>query len=300
MLANYFNTKLSVLQEIYDANLQKRNVRLFIKRDDLIHKEVSGNKWRKLEYIIRDFYSSEQKQILTFGGSYSNHLLATASACCILNIPCVGIVRGDELSEKSNRILQRCYELGMKLKFVSREEYKKRYDENYLQHLKDIFPKVYIIPEGGACDKGIIGCVKLMSEIEIADHVFVAQGTSTTSCGLLLGATKQTIHAIPVIKNFDWKIEMTKVLKMTKLQQNHIDILFERLVVYQQYHFGGYAKTTQELTTFIEMCDKKYQLPLDKIYTAKAFYALMKEIQNETYNNKCIVFLHTGGTFLNE
>ena len=122
-----FDTQKSILQTIEMDRLAKRNIQLFVKRDDLIHNEVSGNKWRKLKYIVADFMQSKKKQILTFGGAYSNHLLATASACNQLKIPSIGVVRGEELTISSNPVLKRCNELGMKLHFVSREEYSLRY-----------------------------------------------------------------------------------------------------------------------------------------------------------------------------
>jgi len=295
LLISPFDTNRSVLQKINSQNLHLREITLLVKRDDLIHPEVSGNKWRKLEYILEDFYRTKKQQILTFGGAYSNHLLATACACYALQIPAIGIVRGEELSVQSNPILKRCDELKMRLIFVARQEYARWKKKKYASELEQRFPTSYIVPEGGACEQGLIGCAKMIAELPPFDHLFVAQGTTTTSCGLLLGTTKEYIHVVPALKNFDSVGEMKTIFR--QLNQTNMDMYFERLVVHDQYHFGGYAKQTTQLEHFIDEVEEKFRLPLDKVYTAKAFYALMNEIQNKTYDQTTIIFLHTGGLY---
>lgn len=290
-----FDTEKSIIQEIIDEQLKNRDIKLFVKRDDLIHSEVSGNKWRKLKYIIEHFRQSRNENILTFGGAYSNHLLATASACNLLKIPAIGIVRGEELNPDSNDLLKRCNESGMKLHFVSREEYALRGMKEYHEELILRFPNSYIIPEGGANYYGMIGCQELVSELPECNHIFVAQGTGTTSCGILLGINQQQLHVLPAIKNFDSKGEMRSLYRKSGFDDETIDELFEKLIVHNDYHFGGYAKQTPELTGFIDFCNNTYQLPLDKVYTSKAFYGMMQELQKEGYNNSTIVFIHTGG-----
>lgn len=294
-----FDTRKSILQEINDKELSARGITLLIKRDDLIHPEVSGNKWRKLRYIIEHFKQSRNERILTFGGAYSNHLLATASACHQLRIPAIGIVRGEELSEEANPLLKRCQELGMYLHFVTREEYALRGMKEYHEELILEFPNTYIIPEGGANYYGMIGCQEIIGELPAFDHIFVAQGTSTTSCGLLLGINGQQLHVVPSIKNYDSKKEISILLSKSGIETDLIEELLDVIHVHGDYHFGGYAKETDELIYFIDYCEKKHQLPLDKIYTAKAFYGLMQEIKKTDYNHSTIVFLHTGGLFLN-
>lgn len=290
-----FDTKKSIVQELQIDRLKQRNIQLLVKRDDLIHPEVSGNKWRKLKYTIEHFRQSKKEHILTFGGAFSNHLLATASACNALKISSIGVVRGEELSGTSNSILKRCEELGMRLHFVTRDEYALRGMKEYHEELITEFPNSYIVPEGGASYYGMIGCQEIMREIPSCNHVFVAQGTSTTSCGLVLGATNQTIHVVPAIKGFDSNQEMTQLFRKSGFEDNLIEELLQSIEVHHDYHFGGYAKWTDELLEFIDFCDKKLQLPLDKTYTAKAFYGLMQEIEKPSYDNQKIVFLHTGG-----
>lgn len=291
-----FDTRKSILQEIHIADFDKRGIKLLVKRDDLIHPEVSGNKWRKLKYTIEHFRASKKEQILTFGGAFSNHLLATASACNLLNIPSIGIVRGDELTPQSNYLLKRCKELGMILFFVSREEYSQRYMKEYHLELLQDFPNTYIIPEGGASYYGMIGCQEVITELPKFDHLFVSQGTSTTSCGLLLGINNQKLHVVPSIKKYDSIGEMNSLLLKSAISSGLIKELLKSVIVHNDYHFGGYAKQTTELFEFINFCEKNHQLPLDKIYTAKVFYGLVEEVKKSPiYDNSTIVFLHTGG-----
>lgn len=291
-----FDTSNSIIQQIHLNDFDKRGIKLLVKRDDLIHPEVSGNKWRKLKYTIEHFRTTKKEQLLTFGGAYSNHLLATASACNALNIPSIGVVRGDELTPESNYLLRRCKELGMFLFFLSREEYSQRYMSEYHQELLQVFPNSYIVPEGGASYYGMIGCQEIINELPAFDHLFVSQGTSTTSCGLLLGLNKQKLHVVPSIKNYDSIGEMNSLFSKSAINDEFIKELLEDVIVHNEYHFGGYAKQTTELIDFIDYCEKELQLPLDKIYTAKAFYGLLAEVKKSPiYDNSTIIFLHTGG-----
>lgn len=292
-----FDTTKSILQEIQLKELQNRGIKLFVKRDDLIHSEVSGNKWRKLKYIVEHFKQSKKEYLLTFGGAYSNHLLATASVCNSIRIASIGIVRGEELHQNSNDLLQKCTQLGMKLHFISREEYSLRNLKEYYEDLIIRFPNSYIVPEGGAMYYGMIGCQEIIKELPPFDHLFVAQGTSTTSCGVLLGIKNQSLHVVPSIKNYDSKAEMSLLFRKSGFDDETIDELLSSIHIHSDYHFGGYAKSNEELSQFIQYCNTELDLPLDKVYTAKAFYCLMQEIKQEKFDNSTIIFLHTGGIF---
>ena len=292
----HFETSNSILQTIDHPLLKEHNVTLFVKRDDLIHPEVSGNKWRKLKYNVQQFEVMRNESILTFGGAYSNHLLATASACAQLNIPCIGIVRGEELNPQSNTLLARCAELGMHLHFVTREEYALRDMSEYFEELKGQFPNCYIIPEGGANYYGMIGCQELVKELPDFDHLFVAQGTAATSAGVLLGLRgAQRLGVVPAIKSFDAKGEMTRLYRKAGLDDETIEELFDMMDIYPDAHFGGYAKTTDELMSFMDFCRTTLDLRLDKVYTAKAFYALWNQVAEGALNDSTVIFLHTGG-----
>ena len=290
-----FDTSESILQTLKEFN--SNGINLLVKRDDLIHEFVSGNKWRKLKYSLLQATSKGKTGILTFGGAFSNHLVATASACHALNFKSIGFVRGNELNSDSNKTLKKCHELGMNLVFLDRETYSQRNDYDYLNELKNDYPDYFIVPEGGANFYGIIGCQEIWNEIpQKIDHIFVSQGTTTTSCGLLLGLPeKTTIHVIPALKGFDSLSEMKKLLKNTLFEEDLIEDLIQKVVVHSEFHFGGYGKHTQELLDFIKDIKLKYEIPLDHVYTGKAFFAMLNEIKKPDYKNQTIVFLHTGG-----
>lgn len=284
------------MQRLESAELSKRGIELFVKRDDLIHMEVSGNKWRKLKYNIEQFKILQKNKILTFGGAYSNHLLATASACNAFGIKSIGIVRGDELNKHSNTVLERCHELGMQLEFVSREEYALRGMSEYYNELNDKFENCYIIPEGGANYYGMIGCQEILSEIDLNfDEIFVAQGTTTTSCGLLLGIQNARLNVVPVLKGFDSLSEMRSLLQKTGIHFEDIDELLSGVRVLDAFHFGGYARSTEQFDSFCNEIMDSYSLPLDKVYTGKAFYAMLSTIESSEFDGKKVVFIHTGG-----
>ncbi len=292
-----FDLSKSVLDEVIDGNLSSRDIHLFVKRDDLIHTEVSGNKWRKLKYNVQQCQTNKKEGILTFGGAFSNHLLATASACHAIGLKSVGIVRGDELNAQSNNTLQRCSELGMEMKFISREEYRMSPDKSFLADLAHEFPNFHIVPEGGANYYGMIGCQEILREIEVDfDAVFVAQGTTTTSCGLLMGLKEeQELFAVPVLKGFDSVKEMHTIFEYSGIEKEWLEDAFGKLNILNEFHFGGYGKYNDELLQFIRSFYLKHGIKLDPIYTGKAMFAVMKELEDEKWNGKSVVFIHTGG-----
>ncbi len=292
-----FDLSNSILQEIKIDSLVKRNIKLLIKRDDLIHSEVSGNKWRKLKYNVELCRSNKKKGILTFGGAFSNHLLATASACNHLQLKSIGLVRGDELNENSNDTLQNCSRLGMKLFFLSRDEYKLRYEKAYIEAVSIKHPNYQIVPEGGANYHGMIGCQEIMNDIEEqVNHVFVAQGTSTTSCGIAMSLKKnQFLHVIPVLKKYDSIGEMNNLFLDAGMKKEEINLLMKKVKEYPQYHFGGYGKYNEGLLLFISNFYKQYNLKLDPIYTGKVMFGLLEIIQESSFDNSTVLFIHTGG-----
>ena len=292
-----YSTEKSILQFVEDDVFKQRNIRLFVKRDDLIDTEVSGNKWRKLKFNIEQVKVLKKEGVLTFGGAFSNHLIATASACKKSGIKAVGVVRGDELNENSNETLKRCYELGMTLKFVSREEYRLRNDKLYHKDLSQEFENHYIVPEGGANFYGMVGCQEIVNEIDVKyDSIFVAQGTTTTSCGILLSlADNAKLHLVPVLKGFDAYQEMRDLFNYSIFDEELTEELLAKTILHADYHFGGYANYNSELIQFIQEFNKKYHIPLDQVYTGKVMYALFSEIQKGNLDNQTIVFIHTGG-----
>lgn len=291
------DTSRSIVQELFSDDLQKRKVRLFVKRDDLIDSEISGNKWRKLKFNVLKCQQQKNSGVLTFGGAFSNHLVATASACSKAGLECVGVVRGDELSENSNATLARCHELGMKLHFVSREEYHLRYERYYHESLLEIFTNLLVVPEGGANYYGMIGCQEIVSEMDLkADRFVLAQGTTTTSCGILLATNgNQKVSVVPAMKGYDSLGEMTTLLRKSGVEEQMIKECIQSVDVLSEYHFGGYAKFNEVLIDFIREFKQMHNLELDPVYTGKAMFALMDQIKKGAYDNETIVFVHTGG-----
>ncbi len=288
---------LSTLDKIQSPLLEKHNVRLFVKRDDLIHPEVSGNKWRKLKYNLLQCQHQKNEGVLTFGGAYSNHLVATAAACKIAGLKSVGVVRGEELNAMSNETLLRCVELGMHLHFVSRSEYLLKEERGYYEELNQEFPNHFIVPEGGANYLGMIGCQEMTKELPVDVYrIVVAQGTTTTSCGVLLGLNNnQRISVVPVLKGFQVLEEMQRLLGRTALESEHVDVLCSKVDVWDNYHFGGYAKFDSELVAFVRSFHQTHHMRLDPVYTGKAMFALFDQIQQGKCDGETIVFVHTGG-----
>jgi len=265
-----------------------RGQSLFVKRDDLIDPFVSGNKWRKLKYILQDATEKNKKHLITFGGAYSNHLLATAAAAAQNNFKTTAFVRGEEVN---NPMLTLCKLFGMQLHFIDRESYKHKevlFEKHYSNN-----NEAYFVNEGGASEEAVIGCAEIIEELEENfDHIFCAAGTGTTAAGLLRGINKHqlqtTLHVIPVLKGGDFIQDEIAMYEsdLTKLQ------------LHTDYHFGGYAKTTPELITFIKDFTSSTGILLDPIYTSKMCYATFDLIEKGIIEKDAkILMLHTGGIF---
>lgn len=291
------DTSLSTLDELHSKLLESKGIRLFVKRDDQMHVDISGNKWRKLKYNLLQCQHQKNEGILTFGGAFSNHLVASAAACAQAGLKSVGVVRGDELNPDSNETLKLCSDLGMQLHFISRSEYFLKEERAYHEELLQTFPNYYVVPEGGANYLGMIGCQEILKELDCEfDSIVLAQGTTTTSCGVLLGLkSNQKIISVPVLKGFEALVEMKRLFGKTTLEAEHMEELLSKMTVWDEYHFGGYAKFNQELIDFIRKFHAQFGIKLDPIYTGKAMFALWAEIEKGHLNGKKIVFLHTGG-----
>lgn len=292
-----FDVSKSLLQKLELNELNTQNIELFVKRDDLIDMHVSGNKWRKLKFNVEQAKTLKKNGILTFGGAYSNHLVATAAACYKSGLKAIGIVRGDELTENSNPTLQQCADFGMELQFVSRLDYAARNEKSYQEELNFEFPNYLIVPEGGANYYGMIGCQEILKETpNDFDYVFVAQGTTTTSIGLALGIAEKTrLMVVPVLKGFDSLSEMKTLLRYTGFESSMIEDVLANVTVLDDYHFGGYGKYTDELLDFMQNKYAETQLPLDPVYTGKVLFALQDWVLKNNLKNKRILLVHTGG-----
>ena len=285
--------QLSRIEKFRFNKSNNKDLELFVKRDDLIHKYISGNKIRKLNQNIFSFYKNKCKKLVTFGGAFSNHLLASAALCNELSIDCVGIVRGEELNENSNGILKKCSSLGMQLNFVSRSSFSEQKKMSGLL-VKDGIP-TWFVPEGGANLEGIEGCKEIVSENEeIFDYYVVAQGTTTTSIGIALALPPSAkIIVVPVLKGFNSKSEMKSVLNNVDLW----NVIKDKIIVLDDFHFGGYAKSTNELRDFICEINQLNEMQIEEVYTGKALYALKNYLEKNFVKNKKVLFIHTGGIF---
>ena len=277
-----FNKIYSPVEKIKSVSFSN----LYVKRDDLIDPYISGNKWRKLKYILAKAATENKNHLVTFGGAYSNHLVATAAAAARAGLKSTGFVRGEAVR---NEMLMLCKLFGMQLIFTDRESYKDKQAlfNKYYQNDSAAF----YIDEGGASREATIGCAEIIDELtEEYDHIFCAAGTGTTAAGLLKGLNKNNLitklHVIPVLKNgFFIKDEILKYTEVT-----------ENLFLHTDYHFGGYAKTTPELINFIKSFVGITGILIDPVYTAKMFYAItdLKKKGVIGYEDK-ILAIHTGG-----
>lgn len=242
-----------------------------------------GNKWRKLKYNIEYFKEKNFKNILTFGGAHSNHILATAAAGNIFNIPTIGIIRGEELSITSNETLAKADSLGMKLVFIPRNEYKHRNHVDFIKNLSDNYEKTYIIPEGGCNELAIKGSSEIFSDSKINfDFYACSCGTGTTAAGI---ASKMPI---------DSKLLIFPSLNQTTEQGVLVSKInpTKHIIWNKNYIFGGYAKVNKLLEEFIS----DFPIPLDNVYTGKLFWGVFKLIEEKYFpQNSKIVIYHSGG-----
>ena len=283
--------KRSSTEQIMISTLNKANVMLFVKRDDLIHPEVSGNKFRKLKYNIEKAKAKNCQSIITYGGAYSNHLLAVAAVGLLENIETIGIVRGNELNESSNKLLKRCTELGMKLRFMDRIQYRLKKYSDGIEQTENQFS--LHIPEGGANAEGVLGCRDIITETSNDyDYIFVAQGTCTTSVGIYMAMSPRSkLVVVPVLKRFDSLGEMEKLATKVNLK-----IDFNRVEVLYEYHFGGYAKSSRRLDVFVDSFNRHYPFNIEPIYTGKVMFAMQAYLAKIKGNKKAL-FVHTGGLY---
>ena len=293
-----FNTENSIVQQIEITNCSNDTFLIDIKRDDLIDDLVSGNKWRKLKYNILAAQAKKNDTLVTFGGAYSNHLIATAKAAALCGLKSVGIVRGDELNSNANETLKACAAFNMQLVFVSREEYHLKDDKSYLEQLHIDFPNAFIIPEGGANFYGLTGCQEIWRELpKHYTDVVVSAGTGTTAAGILSGMPdKMRLHVFSALKGDFMEKEILHKIAYGFHNSDFTEHCANKLQVYSEDYFGGYGKHSQELLTFIRQTKNKYDLPLDQVYTGKAFFQLIQFIEQNQFNNTDrILFIHTGG-----
>ena len=264
------------------------NFQVSIKPEYLIHPTVSGNKFRKLKYNLEKVQLENYKGILTFGGAFSNHIAATASAGQELNIPTVGIIRGEELVTQieSNPTLRYAKSCGMHLEFVSRSSYNKKTDPAYLLQLLETFKDYYILPEGGTNALAIKGCEEILTvKDQSFDIICCAVGTGGTIAGVInRSLLTQKIIGFPALKGEFLKEDICKFATQSNWE------------LWGDYHFGGYAKVDSKLIKFMNDFKLIYNIPLDPVYTAKMMYGIFEGIRSgEIPQTAKVLAIHTGG-----
>jgi len=280
------------LQKISDPAIFPFGVNLHVLRLDLIHPHISGNKWYKLKYNLEEIKKQKIREVLTFGGAYSNHIAATAAAGKEFGFKTIGIIRGDETRER-NDTLTFAESCGMKLHFVSRGEYRKKHTPEFLSALTQQFGKVFILPEGGSNEFGVKGCTEIVNEINIPfDFICSACGTGATISGIIL-SLKEKQHAIGFsVLHAPGYIESEIKKWLTHFKSNN----FSKFQVNEEYDFGKYAKHTPELLAFIDRFEKQNKIPLDQVYTGKMMFGIYDLIRKGYFErNKTIIAVHTGG-----
>lgn len=284
----------SPLHPIYDPLFDQKRVSVFFKRDDLIHPDISGNKWRKLKYNL---LAAKGKSILTFGGAYSNHIAASAAACNNQSVKSIGIIRGERPKILNNTLIL-SEQNGMELHFISREEYKRKNDQDFIEELKRKFNDPYIIPEGGSNIEGLLGCKEVLDEIDIDfDYILSAVGTGTTLAGICSSLKKdQKSIGISVLKGAEYlEDEVATFLNEYLGKKEAVEVL-KNMELNHDYHFGGYAKIKPELIDLMNEFYSTFNIKTDPIYSGKSLYALYDMIKNDRFEvGSKIIYYHCGG-----
>ena len=264
-------------------------IELYIKREDLLHPIISGNKFRKLKYNIQEAKRLGHTTLLTFGGAFSNHILAVAGAGAEFGFKTIGIIRGEELENKiaENPTLAKAQELGMQFYFVTRTAYRDKEEKMFVNHLQEMFGDFYLIPEGGTNDLAIKGCEEILTSEDKSffTHIACAVGTGGTISGLINSSGQnQQIIGFSSLKGAFLSDVIRNFVEKTNWNIN------------DSYHFGGYGKVNDELIQFLNSFYSQTNIPLDPVYTGKMAFGVLDLIEKGYFPpNSKILMIHTGG-----
>lgn len=270
---------------------EEAGVEVWIKREDLNHASISGNKLRKLKYNLEAAKEQGKTKLLTFGGAFSNHIYATAAAGKLFGFDTIGIIRGEE-HLPLNPTLTFATKSGMHLHYIDRTRYRLKNSLIVRNDLKTKFGDFYLIPEGGTNDLAIKGCEEILTEEEKAfDHYCLSVGTGGTVAGIIQSLQgKGNIIGMSALKGDFLEVEINSLFRQFSLPE------YTNWHINNDHHFGGYAKTNDALFTFIKEMEEKHDLPLDPIYTAKSFFGLLALIKKgEIKRGEKALYIHTGG-----
>ena len=291
------NLKPGPLQQLHSDLITQTKIELFVKREDLVDTELGGNKWRKLKYNIEAALNKNHHTLLTFGGAYSNHIYATAAAGKRLGLNTIGIIRGEKHTEL-NHTLEFATDCGMRLEYIDRTTYRRKNDADFIKHLHNEYGQFYLIPEGGSNTLALKGCAEIVDDINTSignksfNTLCVASGTGATLAGLASNISpQQTATGFAVLKGAEFlSKDVGNFLGQSETTPE------TNWKINTDYHFGGYAKTNNELWNFIDTFNKEFNIPLDAVYTGKMFYGLFDLIKKRHFaEGTRIVAIHTGG-----
>ncbi|MGY8946343.1 MAG: 1-aminocyclopropane-1-carboxylate deaminase/D-cysteine desulfhydrase [Flavobacteriales bacterium] len=284
---SFFNNINSINQQIILPTLNDNGFKIYIKREDEIHPIVSGNKFRKLKYNIQKAKELNKRVILTFGGAYSNHLLATAYAGKKENLKTIAYVRGQELKNiKYNSTLQKCNDFGMEFIFISRDDYRKRNELDYIKSIKTKFNEAYIIPEGGTNELGVLGCEEILTlDDSFFDVICCPVGSGGTISGIINSSNNNhKVLGFSALKGSEINNVISKFAKKTNWK------------IFDDETFGGYSNIDNKLVDFINNFFQNTGIMLDPIYNSKMVFRIIKLIENNQWEfGKKILLINTGG-----
>jgi 1-aminocyclopropane-1-carboxylate deaminase len=280
------------VQRLLDPLFEEKQVQVYLKREDLLHQTIAGNKWRKLKYNLQGARQQNKNTLLTFGGAYSNHIAAVAAAGKEFNFQTIGFIRGEE-HLPLNPTLNFATACGMQLNYLDRGAYRLKNDPNFLDDLQNSYPDAYILPEGGTNVLAVQGCTEILNNIAIAyDYVCCAVGTGGTMAGIIAGlAGNKQIIGFPALKGGDFLY--AEINQLVTAYSGHA---YSNWELQTNYHFGGYAKVKPELINFIRSFKQQHQVQLDPVYTGKMLFGIYDLIRQEYFKpGGVILAIHTGG-----
>lgn len=278
--------------------LDEVGVEVIVKREDLNHPYVSGNKWWKLKYNLEEAKKQGESTLLTFGGAFSNHIYATAAAANEMGFKSIGIIRGEEITALS-KTLRFAQDQGMLLHFVSRESYRQKTTDEFVNNLKKQFGDFYLIPEGGSNALAVEGVEEFAQQLKAEtdfDYVCCACGTGGTLAGIIKAMPEKKVIGFSSLKGDFLSEEVRRHLGEEVRRNQSEEVRKKNWEVVTDYHFGGYAKHPPELLSFIQNFEKEFSIPLEHVYTGKLFFGLFDLMQKGYFpKGSRILALHTGG-----
>lgn len=280
------------VQRLHDPLFEDRQVQVYLKREDLLHETISGNKWRKLKYNLQAARQQKKNSLLTFGGAYSNHIAAVAAAGKEFNFRTIGYIRGEE-HLPLNPTLAFATACGMQLHYLNRELYRLKTNPAYLTDLQSQFPEAYLIPEGGTNLLAVQGCTEIVNDIPFPyDYLCCAVGTGGTVAGIIAGlAGQKQVIGFPALKGGGFLTET-----ITQLVTDYTGQTYPNWELQTQYHFGGYAKVNPGLIAFIRYFKQQHQVQSDPVYTGKMLFGIYDLIRQGYFKAGAVILaLHTGG-----